>query len=912
MMPTAVTLDSVGRIPFPGDNAAIASRRLDAGLEIRGQAHSFRLSHRVLEGHRFAIVPIPKGRALLSWGLPFGVALQDIAPGDYVCNRKILQALSQRHLDFPLPTSPNFSDHAIRYVLDERDFRPGTQISPLSPPPEFEGFERDPRRGVGTRNYVVILGTSSRTASFARSLAERFPQTTALFPNVDGVVPVAHTEGGDATRPNNFEFVVRTLAGFMVHPNVGAILAVDAGGEPVNNQVLQDYLKKHDYPIESVPAEFMTLGSDYESCLQKGEGIVRKSLEQANRSSRSRTSVARLRFALQCGGSDAFSGVSGNPLAGWMAKRLIQFGGSANLAESDELIGAEPYVLKNVKDVQTARRFLGTLQRFQERASWHGHDAEGNPSGGNNYRGLYNIAIKSIGAALKKDPEVCLDHVIDYGERMDSTGFYFMDSPGNDLESIAGQVAAGCNVILFTTGNGSITNFPFVPTLKIMTSTARFNLLSNEMDINAGRYQDGMSMDDLGAEAFDLALRVAAGQRTAGEHAGHSQVQIWREWRQTNSESLPAIRQRSRPSGQPIALGHRASNASITSQPSQAQPRFPVFETDRGCTSQRVGLIVPTSLCAGQVGRMIATQLNQSHAGSGLRYVALPHTEGCGASGGESEELFIRTMAGYLRHPFTERALLLEHGCEKTHNDAMRVDLERAGVDVRKFGWASIQLDGGITAVTAKALTWFNETSNSSAPPQLKEVGIEHLRLGLVISPDLPESLTSALVELVRSIVSSGGSVVIPHGISSHSTTTFFNSLLDSPSTPPSLDYGQAFEHPGLHLMHSPTSHPVEILTGLGATGVEVILCHADSSRLQGHPMIPVLQIGTRSAEACPSPHPGDYPDLWAPNPTDVSELVNALFERVAQVVSRTYRPKSWVTGNTDFQMTRGFLGVSL
>jgi altronate dehydratase len=116
---------------------------------------------------------------------------------------------------------------------------------------------------------------------------------------------------------------------------------------------------------------------------------------------------------------------------------------------------------------------------------WHGHSAEGNPSGGNKFRGLYNIALKSIGAARKKDPEVQLDYVIDYSERMTAPGFYFMDSPGNDLESIAGQVASGCNMIFFTTGNGSITNFPFVPTVKFVTTTGRWNLLHDDMDVNA-------------------------------------------------------------------------------------------------------------------------------------------------------------------------------------------------------------------------------------------------------------------------------------------------------------------------------------------------------------------------------------------------------------------------------------------
>ena len=145
---------------------------------------------------------------------------------------------------------------------------------------------------------------------------------------------------------------------------------------------------------------------------------------------------------------------------------MVHHGGAANLAETDELIGAESYVLENARDLDTAHRFLDMVNRFQERASWHGTSAEGNPSGGNKYRGLYNIVLKSIGAARKRDPRVRLDYAIDYGAPMAESGYCFMDSPGNDLESIAGQVASGCNLIYFTTGNGSITNFPFVPTIR--------------------------------------------------------------------------------------------------------------------------------------------------------------------------------------------------------------------------------------------------------------------------------------------------------------------------------------------------------------------------------------------------------------------------------------------------------------
>ena len=310
------------------------------------------------------------------------------------------------------------------------------------------------------------------------------------------------------------------------------MLVVDTEGELVSGQAIRDFMAEQGYPSIKVPHAFFTRDGGFEADLTAAGKLVEPWLPVVAAQRREEVPLADLWIGLQCGGSDAFSGVSANPLSGAVAREVIRHGGVAVLAETDELIGAEGYVLKNVRDLPTARRFLKTVQSFKERVGWHGHTAEGNPSGGNVYRGLYNIVLKSVGAARKLDRDVRLDHVIDYAERMPGHGFVFMDSPGNDLESVAGQVASGCNLIFFTTGNGSITNFPFVPTIKFVTTATRYELLHAEMDVDAGRYLTGTPMDELTAETFDLTVRVASGEPSAGERAGHSQVSIWRDWRQ--------------------------------------------------------------------------------------------------------------------------------------------------------------------------------------------------------------------------------------------------------------------------------------------------------------------------------------------------------------------------------------------
>ena len=529
-MPVTLRFDEVARIPLPNDNVAIATRALDAGAVIQHQALSFALSHSLLEGHRFAIQPIFEGDPLLSWNLPFGIATREIHPGDYVCNPQILEALGMRGLPFELPSRPNFEDRIVPYELDESRFTPGVQVSPYAIQGTFQGYKRPGTRGVGTRNTIVIIGTSSRTASYAKALCGRLLEALSSLDHIDNIVPIAHTEGGGTDLPTNVDLLLRTLAGFMVHPNVGAVLAVDYGSGAVTNTMLREYMISHGYPLADVRHHFLTLKDSFEAGLTQGESIVRSWFDPVNNDRRTDEPLSHLKIALQCGGSDAFSGISGNPLISWVAREAIRHGGAANLAETDELIGAEPYVLQNCRSVDVARRFLEKVEGYKTLAAWHGSSAEGNPSGGNKFRGLYNIVLKSIGAAMKRHPEVRLDEVIDYGEPIKGPGYFFMDSPGNDLESIAGQVASGCNMIFFVTGNGSITNFPFVPTLKVVTTTERYTLLSEDMDVNAGAYLDGVSMDALGQEMFAHTCQVASGKRSKGEVAGHAQVSIWRAW----------------------------------------------------------------------------------------------------------------------------------------------------------------------------------------------------------------------------------------------------------------------------------------------------------------------------------------------------------------------------------------------
>ena len=923
----------VGRLPAPGDNVAMATRRLQAGTRVSYGGSEFTLRHTVLEGHRFAVEPIAEGEDLLSWGLRFGCAIRDIAPGDYACNEKILRVLRERLRVSPergededpegtsdqgggrvpggqdvvslkLPEEPNFSDAELEpYVLDGERFRPGEQVPFHDEPRTFMGYRRRAGRGVGTRNYVVVMGVTSRLTGFVRALELEMKGVADTYENVDGIVCVAHTEGGEERTPNNLDLLLRTLSGFMVNPNVGAVLVLDQGGkETVTNSMLGAYLEEYGYPIDDLPHEFMSLEGSFRRDLERAKAVVRGWLEEVDAVRRTKEPASELKIGLQCGGSDAFSGISANPLVGWVSKEVIRNGGIANLAETDELIGAEHFVLENVKDLDTARRFLSAVERFKERVSWHGQTAEDNPSGGNNYRGLYNISIKSLGAAMKKHHDVRIDRIIEYAERMDEGGFYFMDSPGNDLESIAGQVASGANMIFFTTGNGSITNFPFVPTIKFVTTTGRYELLSKDMDVNAGAYLDGTPMDELGRQTFERTLRAASGERTVGERAGHAQVSIWRDWKQTSDENLDQLRNAPEPGGEPLPVKESAPEVEFS---------FEAIKSGRGTVVDQVGLVMPTSLCSGQISRRIANRLNERDAtlGKVTRFVALPHTEGCGVSAGSAETIYSRTVLGHLASPTVRFGLLLEHGCEKTHNDYFRNRLEEAGLDPNRFGWASVQLDGGIDSVVAKVEDWFTGTLDSAEDLEYENAGPEALRLGLYAAGSISNEAALSLAQVTLVVANSGGTVVVPERAAVLSSPAYLEAVLGDIPVENTLAYGQAVPSgkPGLHVMEAPTDHWVETATGLGATGVEVMLAHVGGHPLQAHLMIPLVQASSDPETL--EKHAEDLDVLLEGDPSGWNEQ---MLETIAAVASRAYVPRLFEAGNTDFQFTRGLLGVSM
>lgn len=901
-MTSSFLLQEIARLPAPADNAAIATRRLARGTRIQAQGQELTLDYDVLEGHRFAVRAIGEGQELLSWGYRFGIATRAIAPGSYVVNASVLAALRERNVTLELPEAPNFRNQIDPFQFDEREFTPGEQVARYAEPRTFLGYRRTAGRGVGTRNVIVVVGLSSRAASYARALAIRCEQSRkqgafGAFENIDGIAAVAHTEGSGGDALNNYELLLRTLAGMMVHPNVGAVLAVSHPDDAVTEREIKEYLSENNYPIDQVPHAWLTLSGDLSGDLATGGGIVAGWMTEVNQTPRTPESLAHLKVALQCGGSDAFSGISGNPLEGTVAREILKYGGTANLGETDELIGAEEYILKNVRDLQTARNFLQAIEVFKARLTWHGVSAEGNPSGGNQYRGLYNISLKSLGAAMKKDPAVRLDRVIAYSERMTEPGFYFMDSPGNDLEGIAGQVAAGCNLIFFTTGNGSVTNFPFVPTIKIVTTTGRYNLLSNEMDVNAGAYLDGMPLEELTARTLDLTVRIVSGELSKGERAAHSQVSIWRNWRQTDGRAVNVLLEMPAPSGEPVPL--RASEMPLRPL------AIPILDDGKHRAHEFVGLVMPTSLCASQVAQLAAGQLNRAELGGAQlsRFVTLTHTEGCGVSGDSYFALYKRTLLNYMMHPMVRLGVFMEHGCEITHNDSMRNKLQEMGGDPAQFGWVSIQLDGGIDNALNKTEKWFEGQLEHEETPAEQMGSLKGIRIGLMAAVIPPPHIAGALASVARNAVGQGGTIVMASNSPLLESKDFTEALFSVTPKDATLAYGQFAARAGFHIMDAPSHHWVETLTGLGATGVELVLAYGENMPQQAHPFIPMLQFTSGGTSS------NDF-DLVLDGSED--ECVREIEEGMKKMLAGEISPRASRQENVDFQITRALFGVTV
>jgi altronate hydrolase len=478
------------------DNVVVSRAELLPGTEIPDEGVT--TAEAIPTGHKLAVRPIAKGEAVRKYNQIIGFATADIPVGAHVHVQNVAVQEFER-------------DYA--YCTEARE----TQFVPE--PATFQGYLRE-NGTVGTRNYIGVLTSVNCSATVARYIADAFRgNELGEYPNVDGVVALVHGTGcGMADSGEGYANLQRTLWGYARHPNFAGIVMVGLGCEV--NQI--DFLLEA-YGIKRGPL-FRTMNiqdaGGTKRTVDRGVAAIREMLPEANKITRQTLPASHLTLALQCGGSDAYSGITANPALGAAADLLVRHGGTAILSETPEIYGAEHLLTRRAVSPAVGEKLIERIRWWEEYTKRNGGEMNNNPSPGNKAGGLTTILEKSLGAAAKGGTSN-LTGVYKYGEPIRTKGFVFMDSPGYDPCSITGQVASGANLVCFTTGRGSVYGCKPSPSLKLATNTAMYERMDQDMDINCGTIVDaGETIDAVGKRIFDRLIEVASGDPTKSETYG--------------------------------------------------------------------------------------------------------------------------------------------------------------------------------------------------------------------------------------------------------------------------------------------------------------------------------------------------------------------------------------------------------
>jgi altronate dehydratase large subunit len=364
----------------------------------------------------------------------------------------------------------------------------------------------------GVRNHVLVMPAQTAAGAAAARLAAAVP----------GAVAVAHEWEGDR-HTADARLVMRTLAGFCANPNVAGVLVVGITHE---DAALADAVA-----ARGRNAEFLAL-ADHGGTLPAaaaGTSVLAALVERAGRLRREPMPVSALALGLECGGSDALSGITANPALGIASDLLVAGGGTSILAEVPELVGAEESLAARAVSADVARRLTEVIHRFEAEVRALGVDVRGaQPAPGNIAGGLTTIEEKALGAA-RKGGEAPLAGVLEYAERPSAPGLHVMDTPGHDIEQMVGMVAGGCQVVAFTTGRGTPTGSPIAPCLKIATNSEVFERMAGDIDLDAGAILDGeQTLESMGRRIYAEILATAGGSLTASERHGHREFALRR------------------------------------------------------------------------------------------------------------------------------------------------------------------------------------------------------------------------------------------------------------------------------------------------------------------------------------------------------------------------------------------------
>lgn len=478
---------------FAGDNIIVASRSLNKGDIVE----NVKLVEPVTVGHKISTESISQGTRILKYGQTIGYAMSDIPCGAHV------------------------HTHNVEFRAMNTEYKFGTNLQNVVRVPEkardtFMGYRRE-NGTVGTRNYIAIVTSVNCSATAARRIADSFgEEELSQYPNVDGVVAFVHGTGcGMAGDGDGFEALQRVIWGYAKHPNHGGVVMVGLGCEI--NQIdwlLDTYGLKQSKTFQTMNIQS---AAGLQKTIEMGVKKVREMLPIVNVARRTNCPASELKVALQCGGSDAWSGITANPALGEACDLLVAQGGTGVLAETPEIYGAEHLLTERVIDRATGKQLIGLIKWWEDYTARNRGSMDNNPSPGNKKGGLTTILEKSLGAAAKAGTTPLMG-VYKYAEPVRAQGFTFMDSPGYDPASVTGQIAGGCNLVCFTTGRGSAFGSKPAPTIKLSSNTNLYERMVDDMDINCGDIITGSAtIQTKGREIYEIFLRVASGEASKSE-----------------------------------------------------------------------------------------------------------------------------------------------------------------------------------------------------------------------------------------------------------------------------------------------------------------------------------------------------------------------------------------------------------
>lgn len=430
--------------------------------------------------HKYAVRDIQKGEQVIKYGFPIGVASEDIKTGEQVHSHNLKTSLAG----------------TIEYT-----YSPVKNEIKNTPPSMINAYVRK-NGDIGIRNDIWIIPTVGCVNSIAKSLGDK---TGALcFTH-----PYGCSQLGD-----DLSITQKVLCGLVKHPNAGGVLVLGLGCE--NNNIAEFKKALGEYDKDRV--KFLNC-QDFDDEIAEGVKIISELQDLAKHDTRTVVPISRLKIGLKCGGSDGLSGITANPLCGKITDRLVSMGGTAVLTEVPEMFGAEQILINRCVDENVFNDTVRLINNYKEYFISHNQPVSENPSPGNKEGGITTLEEKSLGC-VQKGGTSPVTAVLDYGDTAEKAGLNLLNGPGNDMVAVTNLTAAGCHLILFTTGRGTPLGAP-VPTIKIATNSAIAERKKSWIDFDA---QTG-NQNSL----FDLIIETAKGKETKNERYGYREIAIFKD-----------------------------------------------------------------------------------------------------------------------------------------------------------------------------------------------------------------------------------------------------------------------------------------------------------------------------------------------------------------------------------------------